>query len=710
MGKTRLAAELCLSQQRAGMVAGFFLKAADGAERLGAERLVGLVGHVPVLIVIDEANTRTSELREIIQRLVSRSTLVPVRLLLLARYDGEWRDRLVDDLQEIDLDAKEIAERPFMLPIGAVDDTPAARREAFAEAIAAFAHAEGKSVPTAFELDLSTAMFEAILFVHLAALATLDDEAGLLSGTILPTKLLNSALEREARYWKATASERNLQAERQTIERAVAVATMTTASSEEEAVNALKAIPDIADARAICRPIARWLQSIYSPPITQPYTWGGEGRRWFHPLAPDLLGYTLIAHVLGEVPSLPTQLLKHATGTQTYAALTVLTNAAKAYPEVRVALADAIAKHLPRIWKATLAVAQQTGDPLGLVLDNVMEQNPRLKLATQIEAALPDHTIAMRELAVTVTKQALGSVLEQPPSSERDKRAARLLNNQSMRLADLGRREEALEAIEEAVSLYRPLVQARPDIFRFDLADSLYSQSDRLADLGRREEALEAVEEAVELYRPLAAAFPDAFSSKLAISLNSQSMRLADLGRREEALEAIEEAVSICQPLAVARSDPFLPLAAILHTRSYRLADLGRREEALTAIEETVSLYRPLAGKHPDAFVPDLAISLNSQSMRLADLGRREEALEAIEEAVELYRPLAAARPDAFRPKLADVLHTRSDRLAELGRRQEALTAIEETVSIYRPLVKARPDIFRSDLAGCTVQPVGPAS
>ena len=44
------------------------------------------------------------------------------------------------------------------------------------------------------------------------------------------------------------------------------------------------------------------------------------------------------------------------------------------------------------------------------------------------------------------------------------------LNNLSNRLADLGRREEALAAIQEAAGIYRELAAARPDAFRPDLA------------------------------------------------------------------------------------------------------------------------------------------------------------------------------------------------------------------------------------------------
>ena len=65
------------------------------------------------------------------------------------------------------------------------------------------------------------------------------------------------------------------------------------------------------------------------------------------------------------------------------------------------------------------------------------------------------------------------------------------------------------------------MAAARPDAFRPDLAASLNNLAARLAGLGRREEALAAIQEAIDLYRELAAARPDAFRPDLAKSLNT---------------------------------------------------------------------------------------------------------------------------------------------------------------------------------------------
>lgn len=60
---------------------------------------------------------------------------------------------------------------------------------------------------------------------------------------------------------------------------------------------------------------------------------------------------------------------------------------------------------------------------------------------------------------------------------------------------------------------------ARPDAFRPDLASSLNNLAVRLADLGRPEDALAAIQEAVTIFRELAARRPDAYQQNLEQSL-----------------------------------------------------------------------------------------------------------------------------------------------------------------------------------------------
>jgi tetratricopeptide (TPR) repeat protein len=95
------------------------------------------------------------------------------------------------------------------------------------------------------------------------------------------------------------------------------------------------------------------------------------------------------------------------------------------------------------------------------------------------------------------------------------------LNNLGIRLSDLGRREEALQATQEAAKLYRLLAQQRPDAFRPDLAMSLGNLSNRLHDAGQADEALAAAQEGVRLLAPFFLHYPRAFENLMRFLLSA---------------------------------------------------------------------------------------------------------------------------------------------------------------------------------------------
>ena len=187
-------------------------------------------------------------------------------------------------------------------------------------------------------------------------------------------------------------------------------------------------------------------------------------------------------------------------------------------------------------------------------------------------------------------------------------------------MADLGRREEALAAIEEAAAIYRRLAEARPDAFLPDLAAALNNQSESPGRPGAAGGG-PGRDRGSRGHLPLGSPRPTPTRScpTSPRRWNNQSNRLADLGRREGALAASEEAAG---HLPSARRRPTLTrsspnLATSLNNQSgERLADLGRREEALAAIEEAVAIRRRLAGASPHVYFPDLAASYIASQIR----------------------------------------------------------------------------------------------
>ena len=166
------------------------------------------------------------------------------------------------------------------------------------------------------------------------------------------------------------------------------------------------------------------------------------------PIEPDIIGEAFLLRACG--------------GSHLQAGTAALLRAARRYPaEVCAALTRT----------AQDFATDQRQDPIHWVKVFVQHGDARdVLLLMQLEGAMPHATLVLRELAVEVDQllvERFGQIGGQ------DAEVARLRSNLSVRLRDLGRREEALAQAEEAVRLYRQLAAARPDAFLPYLAKSL---------------------------------------------------------------------------------------------------------------------------------------------------------------------------------------------------------------------------------------------
>ena len=684
VGKTRLALHLAESLP----FEEWECQTVRPGEELAAVQAAGRVDQW-VLLLVDYAETRTG-LAAMMTEIATREAAGAaqgLRVLLLARQVGEWWTSL-----DAESDAtRALAARTPVLELAAALDDQRDDVQVIEEALPFYAAALGRTAPrVTFMVDSSSRL--PVLVLHAAALvAVLDDEQGTTGGrAAADLGVLDRLLGHERRLWDKTARQLGLTVGLPVLQQVIA-ATVLLLNAQDDAEGfvraAIRRVPDLAHAdEERVGTLTRWLRQLYP----------ADGGR-VDALRPDLLAERHAANQLAEHELLRRSCFIGLATPQAVQALTVLTRACAHHEQAPELIDDVLRYDVTGLADAAIVVAVQTGARLGDLLAGVLEDAPiRLEDLQHIASEIPYPTVALATADAVITRR----VREVLPADADPASAARWSTQLAVALAQLGRREEALEAITEAAAAYRTLAEARPDAFLPDLAGSLNNQSNRLASLGQREEALEAITEAAAAYRTLAETRPDAFLPNLATSLNNQSNCLADLGRREEALEAITEAVQIRRTLAETRPDAFLPnLATSLNNQSNRLASLGRREEALEAITEAAAAYRTLAETRPDAFLPDLAMALNNQSTCLASLGQREEALEAITEAAAAYRTLAETRPDAFLPDLAMALNNQSTCLASLGQREEALEAITEAAAAYRTLAETRPDAFLPDLA-----------
>ncbi|MCA6093800.1 tetratricopeptide repeat protein [Streptomyces sp. SCA3-4] len=743
-GKSRLALELTarLESDRSTVV---WLKNDAKAEDMAA---LGDAA-VPLLVILDYAETRVEQLTALLTTIVARPLPTPSKVLLLARTADDWWQ----PARRANSDTRDLLDDMIETPLPPLEPHPESRAEAYRVAVEhlarALPHVRGQEHHT--WPKVAAAVAEAVrrrpdrldgpgldiaLVLHMTALADLLDEAvstapnrpGAVTDPAAGTRPVAGAppvavagrkavrveqrlLDHESKYWAAAARQHPLtELDEETRKDALAAAFLCGADTPSQAEALLGRLSYLTDhGRARHRALAGWIAALYPP---------HDGRAWGS-LRPDRLAEYFVGERLTSNHDLPQDLLGGMTAddrepydltdAQIAQLLTVYARAA-AHPAHR----DALDEHLTELCvrrrdvltQPAVDVATQVERPQPLVsaLDQLADE-PGATPEDLLELAdrLPRPTHALGPLAAKVTGQ-----LVEIHRRRADEDAARLpgfalmLRRLTGRLGDVGRTREAYEATGEAVGLYRRLAQEDPATYRPHLAAVLHNLSLTARVLGKREEALAPAREAVEIYGELRLARPDAdeFRSGLAHGLGALAQAEGELGRPGAALAAMDEEVGIRRDLAAERGDLALPeLAAALNNRAIWLMECGRVEEALSVSGEAVARYRSLAERRADAFRNGVARSLGTYSTCLHLAGRPKSALEAAEEAVGIRRRLAAERPGAYLADLALSVHSLTIDLAETGRTDEALARAAEAVGLYRRLAEQEPAGFGHRLA-----------
>ncbi|MFJ7272000.1 tetratricopeptide repeat protein, partial [Streptomyces sp. NPDC099050] len=636
---------------------------------------------LPLLLVVDYAETRPRLLRRLVTHLCrSRHR---VRLLLLARSDGEWRTGSLQAIPAV----RDLLEEAPVIPLAPLIPTsrPARdRRDAFHGAAGDLARLL-PLVPTlpahdwqslAAELrppaDLHDHRYDNVLTLQMTALVDLLQHGPRPVDAAPGTPPERTLLKHEDRFWEASAKApaHKLDLDASTLGAAVAVAALCGAGTRDEAVQVITTLPGLPGHQTASA--ANWLATLYP----------ADGNRYWGSLQPDRVAEYHASRVLEDGAITLPALLAAGSPTQQAQTVTVLARAAIAhYNTGRTTNSDRALHTLDTALDTTpLAYQALQSTTVALPYPSRVTAPLALKLTTAV-------TQANRQLAAL-----------DPAAYEPD--LATSLSNLGVRLADVGRRAEALTAAEQAVEVYRRLAAGNSGAHEPDLAASLSNLGVRLAVAGRHAEALTAAEQAVEIRRRLAAGNSAAYEPDLAASLSNLGVRLAVAGRRAEALTAAEQALEVYRRLAAGTSGAYEPdLARSLSNLGNHLSEAGRHAEALTATEQALEIYRRLAAGDSGAYEPDLAASLSNLGNRLAVAGRHAEALTAERQALEICRRLAAGTSAAYEPDLARSLSNLGFHLSVAGRRAEALTAAEQALEVYRRLAAGTSGAYEPDLA-----------
>ncbi|QXE35085.1 tetratricopeptide repeat protein [Streptomyces sp. GMY02] len=726
-GKTRLSRRLAHLLGREGWATGHLRSDLNDDKAAQTDFSVLATAGMPLLIVVDYAETRPRLLRAVIGAL--HRVRHRVRLLLLARSDGEWRTDAVGAAHAVSvlLATAPVTELTPLIPV----TRPAGERaEAFTRAAADLAHLlpQVPTVPVhdwtgpAAELrppdDLGHPRYDNALTLQMTALVALLQHGpapAAISPGALPEDIL---LIHERHFWEESAKAPAFRLQdlpTPTLGAAVAIAALCGAATQDEAAAVLGALPDLPAGKVAFT--GAWVKGLY--PSEPDGYWGS--------LQPDRIAEYHASRAVGQghVP-LPA-LITAAAPRQQAQIITVLSragighyNAHRSDDSARVlrALQTALNAGDPdydavRSAVAALPYPSHIVTSLALHLTTFLIRAERRSASGDPAAFEPVLAASLSNLgnllsdagrrseALAATQEAVEIrrrlAVADPAAHERDLAAS--LTNFGVDLAAAGQRAEAVAVQEEAVELWRRLTASDPAAFEPTLAASLSNLGNQLTEAGRQAEALVATEEATTTYRRLAAVDPAAHEPDLARALSNLGSDLAAAERSAEAVAVQGEAVELWRRLATGNPAAFEPaLAASVSNLGNRFFETGRSAEALAATQEAVGIRRRLAAGDPAAFEPDLARSLTNLGNQLSDAGRPADALSAQEEAVGIRRRLAAGDAAAFEPALAASLSSLGNQLTEAGRQAEALTATQEAEAIYRKLVTTEPALFGAQL------------
>jgi len=674
VGKTRTVLELA-KKLPSGWVVG---RLRLGQEAGAVQTLVA--GGDPTLVIIEAANWGL-RLVPFLQDLHRTRGGMHLRAVVVTR-NSNWLTALRGRLAETEATVLDQARIRELEAQGSPDDL----RRWFGEALKVYAEQFGRSVPRLVGRgpQTGTSMGELQARALLTILADSSSGHSQPDGMSAEDVAVTLAAQ-ERRQWPDLEGSVLSDIVR---DRCVSTLVLLGARNEDDAAAVLRRVPDLGDApEERLRDIARWVHQIYP----------GYDPEWIAAPEPDLVVAGILVPSLQESPGLQASLVSSLSAERLARVIGLLLNVGQyvpwAHTVLEAALREAGVSGFPAEVMERLTEVQGSRQ-----LDQVLEQLIRAG-AIPLERLWELHLVLDKPELVPHARVAIAEVLVTAARGEEDLlNLATAIDRLGTALAELGRYEESLAALREAVGLWREAATANPR-YRSELATAIGNLGGALYNLGRDDEMLAATQEAVKVWREAATANPTRYRPELAGAVGNLGLALGRLGRYEESLAALQEAVGLWREAATSDPRYWTELGGLVVNLGLALSQVGRYKESLAALQEAVELWREAAIANPTRYRPDLAGAVGSLGPPLGELGRYEESLAALQEAVELWREAVAANPTRYRPDLAVALTSLGVTFSRLGRDEESLAALREAVGLWREAATANPTRYRPELA-----------
>ncbi|MQA24459.1 MAG: tetratricopeptide repeat protein, partial [Micromonosporaceae bacterium] len=578
-GKTRLAAQF--ARASAGWLA---VQARHGTQRGRVGRVAGggldadAAAFRGLLVVVDYAERWPAEdLLTLVGDL--RGSAAPVRLLLLSRPAGHWWQGLAHELGEQGADVGAV-------PLPPLAEESVDRSRVFAAAAAAFAEHLPVEDPAAIRApaNLATDAYRQVLSVHMAALAEVyhrhlaDGRARPEGG---PHRLAAYLLGRERDAWAAAHTNSRVEVRPKQMARIVYTAALAGPLRPDPAVAVLKRVglaatlsdaEGLIDAHAsfylpggeasVLRPLspdrlAEDFLALQTPALPDAGAYYPPPDPWaYNGAEPDWWAATRVAALLcpaaepaepgSKTPDTPDRCprCRGADATQqrpqvasARQAITMLVETARRWPHIAAGHLYPLLRDHPQL---ALAAGSAAVTALARLDPEDDSDTGIIAVLEAIEPHLPDRHIDLDIGSAEITERLAEHRLQR---TDNPAEIAAIHSTRALRLANAGRRGDALTFSQRAVDLREELADGNREAYLPNLAMSVNNHAVRLAEAGRRGDALTFSQRAVDTYEELADSNREAYLPNLAMSVNNHAVRLAEAGRRGDALTFSQRAV-----------------------------------------------------------------------------------------------------------------------------------------------------------------------
>ncbi|MDU0457144.1 MAG: tetratricopeptide repeat protein [Geobacteraceae bacterium] len=692
LGKTRLALELCQQRTVTGWHTGFLDAQLDQREMTAAWQQLRAFG-MPVLVVIDYAETRQPVLLALIKAIVQNPGNHPVRILLLARDGGEWWDNLPSKDPHCEALLSGYATTgPYTLPpLHAEED---GRRHAYRQALTAFADALGVNAPDVTP-ELAGDHFGRPLYLQMAALLALYGER--------PTTaegLTKALLNHERRYWNRLLAHFTIGEPEQHAQQLLALTTLAGGfATPKDAQVYWNKMGASALSPADFNSLFKALVPLY------------PGKQGLQAVRPDLLGEALVAQALvcsDSARLLDAVLSSGSLQTIRCHALTVLARLMGQRPDLHRTSADALARNFPHCYREILTVIIETSGELSFVAETAfaqLEPTAKSQVAGLLDPQLRVESVQLAGLSCLVDKYLVLKAhqrFQKKQHTDNQAHLAGMLLNHSVSLCWAGRDGQALDCARESFQYFQQLHDVSPDRYASDYALSLSIYATCLSAAGQSIDALEFAQQALKIRKQLAKKNQDRYEPDYADSLDNCATLFGETGKYDLALDLARQALEIYKRLAQKRPDRFeITYAMFLNNFAVSLNDAGQDEEAFEHVNQALEIYKRLVENRPDRFEPNYAVFLNNLAGFLSDLGQSEQVLTHYYQSLEIRQRLAQKNPDRFEPDYAASLYNYAIALSDAGQTEVALSHAIKALQINTKLALKVPIRFTETQFEC---------